>query len=66
MRVYGILEFTTLDDEIPPSIAFSGAFDGFSPWIYGHNVMVGCTLGNVMVGSSRHGYTDKGKGRKMD
>src|SRR6516162_11111438 len=34
-------------------MACSGAFDGFSPWIYGHNVMVGCTLGNVMVGSSR-------------
>ena len=32
MRVYGILEFTTLDDEIPgPSIAFSGAFDENCP-----------------------------------
>ena len=40
-------------DDINRTRALAQELVGLQPDIIGHNVMVGCTLGNVMVGSSR-------------
>jgi len=73
VRVSGILEFTTLDDEILGP--FDGLFRRFRRLLamdirtqcHG-GVHFGQCHGGVfsLVGSSRHGYTDKGKGGKRD
>jgi hypothetical protein len=52
------VEFTTLDDEVPGGPLIDSRT---------HTMDIRtATSGNVMVGSSRHGYTDKWKGRKRD